>query len=591
MGILMITNKMKKQSKRKKQVRIQVILLHTFIMVSLISVLLTSSLTIFLQYKSFRKEEIQNLKNTNNLTDIYISQQLTQMDTILLNTTGLSTLDTFNQYQNLTDNNSVEKSYLKTKLNSQLLNAIGFDVSIQQLSLYGYHFGGYGIGKYNGDIPEAAIASVIRQEAIAADGSVYIEPPYKNPLWGISSNVDHTQYFFSIERLNFDKYHQPYAITEVTKKYDDVFRIPVSANSSINSSTYIYTKDGRLLYPLNDNTSTLTYFNNIQEGDGDFVNTKTGQKEYVCFSNDNDYGLIVVSTFPYSSLALLFLHSIIGCIVMALLILVLCFILSWYSATRISHPISHIYHFLARTDASKFEELEMANTGVTEVDKLRDSLNERIRTNKRITETMITLKEKNLQAEMLALQAQMNPHFLYNSLSTIAEMAEEGLNEEAAMMCSDITSILRYISSNHEQTVSLEEELEQVDTYLRCMKSRYGDDLNYSIMVPDQLLEIKIPKLCIQLLIENAIKYATTNLPPWTIQVKGTIQEGHWSISVSDNGPGFNPKILDQLQIQIIQIQKTGLLPNLEINGMGLMNVYIRCYQSSPNLCVNCLQI
>ena len=64
---------------------------------------------------------------------------------------------------------------------------------------------------------------------------------------------------------------------------------------------------------------------------------------------------------------------------------------------------------------------------------------------------MLTLKEQEMQARMLALQSQMNPHFLYNSLTMIGEMADRGMTDEVSDMCEDITAILRYISSDKEQ--------------------------------------------------------------------------------------------------------------------------------------------
>jgi sensor histidine kinase YesM len=105
---------------------------------------------------------------------------------------------------------------------------------------------------------------------------------------------------------------------------------------------------------------------------------------------------------------------------------------------------------------------------------------------------------------------------------------------------------------------------------------RYQGDLSYSIDVPEEMLHIKIPKLCIQLLVENAIKFSSSIKPPWHIKIKGFSLEDCYYISVIDNGPGFDPQTIRDIEEKIRQIDISGLLPSLEIKGMGLMNIYIR---------------
>ena len=82
-------------------------------------------------------------------------------------------------------------------------------------------------------------------------------------------------------------------------------------------------------------------------------------------------------------------------------------------------------------------------------------------------------------------------------------------------MCQDITSILRYISSDKESVSTVEEELEHCSLYLNCMKMRFKDKFTYEFDIGDDLLDLKIPKLCIQLLIENSVKFVSKTAPPW----------------------------------------------------------------------------
>ena len=108
------------------------------------------------------------------------------------------------------------------------------------------------------------------------------------------------------------------------------------------------------------------------------------------------------------------------------------------------------------------------------------------------------------------------------------------------------------------------------------MQFRYGKKLLYEIKIDDQLKEILIPKLIIQPLVENAIKYSTIKAPPWSIKINGSISDGYWQINVIDNGEGFEAEKLEQFNQKIKEIEQDGLLPGLEMEGMGLLNIYIK---------------
>ena len=272
-------------------------------------------------------------------------------------------------------------------------------------------------------------------------------------------------------------------------------------------------------------------------------------------------------------------RSLIWTVFVFFLLFLLCLFCSSLLSRKLSNPLKTIYHFLSHIDSeNQFQEIRMADTGIIEIDKLRNSLNEAMRFQKSATDSMMLLKEQEVQAQMLALQSQMNPHFLYNSLSTIAAMAEEGMTRPVTQMCLNITSILRYISANREQRSTLEEELEHGDLYLSCMKLRFGGALNYTFDVEDDMLELPIPKLCIQLLVENAIKFTASATPPWNILIRGSLTGTSWYVEVRDNGPGFDDAVISTLRRQMEEIRRNGILPSLKLDGMGILNIFISFY-------------
>ena len=185
-------------------------------------------------------------------------------------------------------------------------------------------------------------------------------------------------------------------------------------------------------------------------------------------------------------------------------------------------------------------------------------------------------KEQEMHARNMALQTQINPHFYYNSLSSIMVLAENGDNDTVAKMCRNLSLIMRYITDTGSTTVSLADELDYVQKYLYCMKVRYQSSLNYNIDVDESLLSEEVPKLLIQPLVENAIKYGSNCAPPWTISVSSVIAENYWKITVTDNGPGFSEEACQKIAQNLAKADQNPGLPELKINGLGTVNVYLR---------------
>ena len=193
-------------------------------------------------------------------------------------------------------------------------------------------------------------------------------------------------------------------------------------------------------------------------------------------------------------------------------------------------------------------------------------------------EELVVLKNAELHARMLALQSQMNPHFLYNTLAVISIMAEEGEAQNVQWACKNLSAMLEYISSDTLQQVTLKEELHHTQNYIDLIRIRFMDDIAFNIDVPEDILDIKIPKLVIQPLVENSVKYITEKSPVWRISLSVQVVDGFWRIEVTDNGNGFDPIILDELNEKIRMVREGGKIPPLSINGMGILNIFLRLH-------------
>ena len=121
-------------------------------------------------------------------------------------------------------------------------------------------------------------------------------------------------------------------------------------------------------------------------------------------------------------------------------------------------------------------------------------------------------------------------------------------------MCRNLSRIMRYITNTTETTVTLKDELDYVQKYLYCMKVRYQSSLNYSIHEDESLLSHPVPKLLIQPI----------------------VTEGSWQIEVTDSGPGITEEAKERITANIMKAIQNPGLPELKINGLGTINVYLR---------------
>ena len=587
---------------------IQTILSSYFALFSLLLLALTVGIVSWMQYRTTRRDTIDTLHHASIAIADSIDQQINQMNQISLGTISSAAVrGAFTEYFS-EGSSAYEHNQQRRLLANALVTEKGFDFSIRQLNVYTPEGSGYGAGEINGDLDESVTDLPWYAAAENAKGHLIISVPERGPS---------EEAYVSACRMFYNSMHVPMGFAEVKKAYDTVFGLALNPEVSYPVTIAIYDTAGNRLYPLSPEPGTsgspgatggdgakdaasastkkdtavdpgsasvpetapiFDYYAAREQGDHTLDNTTTGYREYVCFSVSPQHHLVIAAASRESVFLRQVYRSMQWILSAFLALLLFSLLISMILSRQISSPIRRIYHFLADDSKEKFQPLEMECTGIREIDKLKDSINENIRSVKASTDTLMVLKEKEVQAQMLALQSQMNPHFLYNSLSTISEMAQEGLTQPVSRMCDQIIEIMRYISSNREQRSSLEEELEICDMYLDCIGMRYGDQLVRRITVPDDMLEVQVPKLCIQLLVENAVRSATTLAPPWQIEVSCEVRGENWYVTVSDNGPGFDPEVEKGLRAQMDQILADGILPSLKIQGMGLLNIFIRLY-------------
>ncbi len=178
------------------------------------------------------------------------------------------------------------------------------------------------------------------------------------------------------------------------------------------------------------------------------------------------------------------------------------------------------------------------------------------------------------QVEFRALQAHINPHFLFNTLNRIMGMAESSGNLPIVDMIRSLADIFRYTTRNPDAMVPLQEELQYLGEYIKLQAARYKDRFSFSLSVPDDLLSAPVFKFCIQPLVENCFLHGMEkSLEPVEIWVNVARAGQALEVTVRDDGPGMSPERLADMTRILQEVEReSGSLGN----GVGLSNIHHR---------------
>ncbi len=215
--------------------------------------------------------------------------------------------------------------------------------------------------------------------------------------------------------------------------------------------------------------------------------------------------------------------------------------------------------------------------GNDEIEILADSMNQmsiKLKTliedeyNSRILKAQ--LEQETTQAMLLALQSQVNPHFLYNALESIRLKAIVKNETETAKMILYMSRMFRRVINWNDDIIPLEKEIKFLEEYLSIQKYRFDDEFEYIVKVEDRALDCMLPKFAIQPLVENACVHGVESISgSRLVEINVVLQGGRIVISVRDNGSGISDDILNSLKEILSNRSKP-------IESVGLYNVYQR---------------
>lgn len=319
---------------------------------------------------------------------------------------------------------------------------------------------------------------------------------------------------------------------------------------------------------------TKLAFSDQPGGDG-YVLRTDGQPRFIVHTASLVTGWTIIGIAPLqeivaeaNSIRQLIIVSVVLSIVFAIT-------LHYLLTKRLTRPIQLLQHKM-RLTASGYLEAKVKPVGTDEIADLGQSFNIMVEKIKELLEQSIRKQQQLQKAELRTLQAQINPHFLYNTLDSIIWMAEAGKSDAVIQLVKALSDLFRISLNKGRDWVMIRTELAHAHSYLVIQQMRYRDILEYRVEVDSELLEYPILNMTLQPLIENALYHGIKNKRgKGLIVIGGYTEDSAVILTVTDNGTGIQADRLAFLKHQLEQPLQSQEEESAE-GGFGLQNVHQR---------------
>lgn len=355
---------------------------------------------------------------------------------------------------------------------------------------------------------------------------------------------------------------------------------------SINRSHFKHVNDGyknnqySILLDKNQMPISQTYSGSELTriiGSNDTI-IQLGQQEYMVTKQQSDLtGWTVLILTPVSELTEGISSIRTGIILSGVVGVFIFTISSLFLSTIITRPILRLTKTMQRAGKDVLT-LTPSVSSVNEINELNSTYNQLVKETNHLIQMVYQKEILRSRSELNALQAQINPHFLFNTLDALHWSLEEKNEEELSELVLAMSDLFRYtITKENDDWVFLRDELKHIGDYMEIMKMRFGSRLEWSVSVPIEFELVRIPKLVIQPLVENAILHGAGN-KSGNCQVSVTVEpllqkdQELIRITVKDNGSGMDKERLEWIE----QSMNTGGMSSMTGKGMAISNVYKR---------------
>lgn len=353
-----------------------------------------------------------------------------------------------------------------------------------------------------------------------------------------------------------------------------------NANMKEDESIYLYTQEGRFISQEGreadiDLIEKKQYY---QEEPGVYIE-KQGQNQYYLITEEIKELKLTIITMISSRILTQDSRKVMGIVMFLYLINIPLFILmANFLHGNIIKPVNHLIKKMSRFEEGKLDTV-INRQRKDEFGYLYTAFNKMTRNINSLVKDVYVEELARKDAEIAALQEQINPHFLYNTLESINWRAQLAGEQEIALMIQALSKLMDLsINRNQEKFTNLDQEIAYAQQYMFLIRMRYAEALVYEVETEPGLGNFLVPKLIVQPLLENAVKHGIEAVGEGKVHLRCYRKESKLFIEVEDNGQGMDEKLLDRIRRIFQNEQEISDIGDENRRSIGLQNVARRLY-------------
>ncbi len=503
-------------------------------------------------YRIYDKQIYEKASEVLGMSSISIENALRELDQLSFTVVSDEQIqECLRQLQN--DPQPYERQVLHNKIINRLVAFAGAEKYVYSMMLMDTSGGVMTAGNREGVSQD--LQDQLKPLAAEASGSIVWYPQgNRNSLLAVRQIKSYTGSTFTLDDLGtlVIRIRIDLIIADSTSETDQLIAVDATTGQAIYPEAPILLPE-----ELKEETERPELYRTAKYQEGTYFITKT-KSSYIDW--------IYINATPFNEMFkhITFVKKLV--VIIFALILLIGLLLGYRLARSIVRPISKLTKKMKQIEKGDLDNLEEQSLGVVS-QTAQDEVSQLNRTFKMMIRRIRELIDENYakqliirETELKALQAQINPHFLYNTLESINWLAKMNKQAKISEMVEALGYLFRSSIGLKDPLITLEKEITIVRNYVIIQKTRFDERLDFRMDVPEHLHDALIPKLTLQPLIENAIRYALEpNIEPCTISITVSEDEQGLDIRVSDNGPGMSAEFIKDLQMGRVKTRGEGI--------------------------------
>lgn len=357
----------------------------------------------------------------------------------------------------------------------------------------------------------------------------------------------------------------------VDMNFSAIEQLLSKVNEKDNGYVYLMDSNGELIYHPNQKAiySKLMFENNKVAAtyqDGDTMETFNGDKRVVIIKTLGYTGWKLVSVTPIKEFSVNLNQIKFFTVLIAIIAVMIILIANDIISARVTDPIIKLEKSIKYLESGNLER-EIFIGGTHEIRHLGKTITSMVAQLRNLMDEMVIEQKEKRKSELDALQSQINPHFLYNTLDSVVWMIESKRYQEAISMITSLASLFRISLSKGKNVISIKDEILHAKYYMDIQIVRYKNKFNVIYQIDPEIENYSTIKLIVQPILENAIYYGVEHMDgEGEIILKGYFDNDDICIEVTDNGMGIPKEMIPLLLSDDKRVHKRG-------SGIGLCNI------------------